>query len=354
MTDYTYPASDDLSDKDALPSGNAEKIILGSDLEAEFQAIATAIASKYDSGDIASQAQAEAEASNTVLMTPQRVAEWADANGGLVGDIQALADPGADRLIFWDDSAGAAAFLTLGTGLSISGTTISSDDANIDHDALTNFVANEHVDHTAVSPLAGAGLAISGSNIASDFTYSLDINGLTAESSIATGDTVAVYDDSAGAIRKATVANLVGAAGANVTSGRWYRNSTQALAGSTATTVVFNTEEYDSLSKGSFSTATGQYTVGGAATTVLVTAGIQVTNMPVDTSLIISVQVNGTTRATVDILHQAGTGTENREQAIAVPLSLSASDVVRVRVTASSAMNIGGSVETYVGIVELS
>lgn len=34
-------------------------------------------------------------------------------------------DPGADRLLFWDDSAGKLAWLTAGTGLSISGTTIS-------------------------------------------------------------------------------------------------------------------------------------------------------------------------------------------------------------------------------------
>ncbi|MFZ9848946.1 MAG: hypothetical protein ACO3FA_00860 [Vulcanococcus sp.] len=33
-------------------------------------------------------------------------------------------DPGADRLLFWDDSAGKLAHLTLGTGLSITGTTI--------------------------------------------------------------------------------------------------------------------------------------------------------------------------------------------------------------------------------------
>lgn len=35
-------------------------------------------------------------------------------------------DPNADRLIFWDDSAGAYAFLTAGSGLTISGTTITA------------------------------------------------------------------------------------------------------------------------------------------------------------------------------------------------------------------------------------
>ena len=39
--------------------------------------------------------------------------------------LESLSDPNDDQIIFWDDSAGATAFLDLGTGLSISGTTIS-------------------------------------------------------------------------------------------------------------------------------------------------------------------------------------------------------------------------------------
>jgi hypothetical protein len=40
--------------------------------------------------------------------------------------IAALADPNADRILFWDDSAGAYAHLEVGTGLTLSGTTLSS------------------------------------------------------------------------------------------------------------------------------------------------------------------------------------------------------------------------------------
>lgn len=40
--------------------------------------------------------------------------------------IQNLTDPNADRILFWDDSAGAVDWLTAGSGLSISGTTIST------------------------------------------------------------------------------------------------------------------------------------------------------------------------------------------------------------------------------------
>lgn len=38
-----------------------------------------------------------------------------------------LSDPGADRVMFWDDSAGSITWLTFGTGLSISGTTATVD-----------------------------------------------------------------------------------------------------------------------------------------------------------------------------------------------------------------------------------
>ena len=97
MADYTQ--SIDFSAKDALASGNANKVAKGADIDTELSLISTAIATKYDSADLASQAQAEAETSNTVLMTPLRVSQWADANGGMVGDLQALADPNADRIL---------------------------------------------------------------------------------------------------------------------------------------------------------------------------------------------------------------------------------------------------------------
>ena len=45
------------------------------------------------------------------------------ANGGTGAS---LVDPNADRIFFWDDSAGSTAFLTVGSGLQISGTTLSS------------------------------------------------------------------------------------------------------------------------------------------------------------------------------------------------------------------------------------
>lgn len=122
-----YSQINDYSAKDALATGNPEKLILGSDIDDELAAISVAVATKYDSADLASQAQAEAETVNTVLMTPLRVANWADYNAGIVGDLQALADPNADRIFGWDDSAGAAiGFAPDGTTITTSGTTLST------------------------------------------------------------------------------------------------------------------------------------------------------------------------------------------------------------------------------------
>ena len=42
----------------------------------------------------------------------------------MLSDIQALADPGADTILGWDDSAGAAISFTIGDGIEASGTTI--------------------------------------------------------------------------------------------------------------------------------------------------------------------------------------------------------------------------------------
>ncbi len=65
--------------------------------------------------------------------------------------IEDLSDPAADRVFFWDDSETKTDWLTVGTGLQISTTTLSTNDGAIDHDALLNFVANEHIDWTNAS-----------------------------------------------------------------------------------------------------------------------------------------------------------------------------------------------------------
>lgn len=73
MSDYTQTT--DFSVKDGLTVSDPNKIIKGAELDTEFEAIATAVNSKYDSSDLATQAQAEAGANNSKLMTPLRTAQ---------------------------------------------------------------------------------------------------------------------------------------------------------------------------------------------------------------------------------------------------------------------------------------
>ena len=65
--------------------------------------------------------------------------------------IESLSDPNADRIVFWDDSAGASQWLTVGTGLSISATTIAVGTLNQDTTGTADNItvtANNSTDET--------------------------------------------------------------------------------------------------------------------------------------------------------------------------------------------------------------
>ena len=91
--------------------------------------------------------------------------------------IQNLVDPNADRIAFWDDSAGAFKWLVPSTGLAISATNLTTNDSQIVHDNLSGFVANEHINHTSVSISAGTGLT-GGGTIAANRTLSIGTGGV--------------------------------------------------------------------------------------------------------------------------------------------------------------------------------
>ena len=63
--------------------------------------------------------------------------------------------------------------LSGGTGITYTAGVISTTDADIVHDNLSGFVANEHIDHTAVSVTAGTGLT-GGGTIAATRTFNID------------------------------------------------------------------------------------------------------------------------------------------------------------------------------------
>lgn len=156
MSDYTQNVS--FGPKDALTTGDPDKLIKGTEIDAELAEISTAIATKEDEAnkgvaggyasldgsgtvpsaqlpaatDAAKGAVELATSAETVTgtdtaraVTPAGLEAWAAQNAGMVKDLSDLADPGADRILFWDESADAVAALSLGTGVSISGTTLS-------------------------------------------------------------------------------------------------------------------------------------------------------------------------------------------------------------------------------------
>lgn len=239
-----YSPITDFGAKDALASGNPEKIILGADIDAELTAISTAILSKLDT--LASQSEAETGTNNTAAMTPlrtmQEIAAWAAGNGGVVGDLQALADPNANSLVYWKDASGAMVWLGIGAGLTIVGDVLSANasgsvptsrtltagtgltgggDLTADRSfALSHLGIEALADHAADGVLfwddsAGAtawadakeGVQISGTDL------KLDVSGLTAQASPTASDiSVPVYDASVTAHRKVALSTLVGAA----------------------------------------------------------------------------------------------------------------------------------------------
>lgn len=82
--------------------------------------------------------------------------------------------------------------------------------AGVDHNQLLNYSANQHVDHTAVSisTPANGGLA-GGGTIAANRSLTLDITNAIAETVADNADLVAIYDNSATALRKMTRANFL-------------------------------------------------------------------------------------------------------------------------------------------------
>lgn len=118
--------------------------------EANFAAPATAIVEGDRLGNGTKLVTADAAG------TEGQIAGY-DAAGKLVPISSAdLTDPGADRLLFWDDSAGGFAFLTAGTGLSLMGTTLtatiqSSPDIS-GSDQVTNVVSLTTSEYNAGTP----------------------------------------------------------------------------------------------------------------------------------------------------------------------------------------------------------
>ncbi|WP_183023884.1 hypothetical protein [Variovorax sp. UMC13] len=79
---------------------------------------------------------------------------WSDLTGvpPPISDIAALTDPGADRLLFWDDSASGYKHLALGTNLAISGTTLNAIGGSGGSGIVETIVAGSGVSVDATDP----------------------------------------------------------------------------------------------------------------------------------------------------------------------------------------------------------
>jgi len=81
-------------------------------------------------------------------------------------------------------------------------------DDDVDHDATTNFVADEHVAHSGVTLTAGEGLS-GGGDISTSRSFALDFTELDADT-IAADDLLCFYDDTGTHHNKITFANFEG------------------------------------------------------------------------------------------------------------------------------------------------
>lgn len=106
---------------------------------------------------------------------------------------------------------GVASFAT--ADFTVTAGAVSIQDTGIDHDATTNFVANEHIDHTAVTLTAGSGLS-GGGDISTNRTFNVDITNETSVTA-ASADEVLIADASDAAnIKKVTAQSIADLAGA--------------------------------------------------------------------------------------------------------------------------------------------
>lgn len=144
-------------------------------------------------------------------------------------DIAALTGPGADRILFWDDSLGAFTWLTIGTNLVISGTTLNASggggggglsdgdfgDITVSSAGTVMTIDNDVVTFAKMQNIATArflGRLTAGSGDIEELTSAQifnEINNLTTGSSVALSDIVPFYNVGINQSRGATVTVLL-------------------------------------------------------------------------------------------------------------------------------------------------
>ena len=254
----------------------------------------------------------------------------------------------AQDLDFQGDSGGALNIdldsetltITGGSGVSTagSGNTIT---VNVDHDAITNFVANEHIDHTGVSITAGNGLT-GGGTIAATRTINIgEGTGITVSAdAISTNDSEIVHDNLSGFVANehidhSTVTLTAGtglSGGGDITANRTFNlANTSVTAGSygSATAIpTFTVDAQGRLTAAGTASISTSFTISDGSSTDLVNTSetlsftgtaneieTAVTNNQVQIGIVTNPTLTGNTTITGDvsidekIIHSGDTNT---------------------------------------------
>lgn len=164
MSDYTQVTF--FAPKDELATGNPSKLIKGSEVDPELSSIATAIATKFDTGDVADDATAAALVSTSTLISPARL-KYALENGSFALSFSgptelATAAASDDMVLIYDTSATTTKKVSVtnlfsGQGFVPNSRTIT---AGLGLDGTGDLSANR-----TFNVLAGAGLTFSGDDL---------------------------------------------------------------------------------------------------------------------------------------------------------------------------------------------
>jgi hypothetical protein len=219
--------------------------------------------------------------------------EFTQAEEDFLIQFASLGDPGADRIVFWDESANALAYLEAGSGLTITGTTITADGGSVP----TTITVADTTDATAFVALFESATGDLGPKTDGGITYNATTGTLTvtAIASALTGNVTGDVSGNAGTVTFADeatdttcfIAFATAASGslAPKTNANMTFNSNTGVvtfASSVLTTTDINGGTIDATTIGASTPSTGVFTtlVAGSTTSLLLgTAGSAVGNI---------------------------------------------------------------------------